>query len=94
MRLFDAEAGATAESATINVPRRDRETYRVWQVNFSANGNVVVKGRNAPDLNWVTLHTFAHTAGADQAESIVAMADMKASIDSNTGVVTVDADTF
>lgn len=92
MRVFNAEASAAVTSDPVIARPAIRETYRMWQVNFSAVGNVTIKGRNAADLNYIELATFASTDGADQAASVVAMLDMVAIIDSNTGTVTVDAD--
>lgn len=88
MRLFNASASAAAESDTVTTQHSDRGVFRPVQATISATGTVRIRGRNAPDLAWVTLHEFTESG----AETVTLMREMSGEITANTGTITLDLD--
>ncbi|NRA98170.1 MAG: hypothetical protein HRU14_18405 [Planctomycetes bacterium] len=87
MRILDTTSAAETGSAFQTLFER-RGGYRALQADISAAGTVTVEGRNAPDMEWVTLATFTSTG----AEMVATMREFRASVAGNTGTVKVEID--
>ena len=88
VRLFNAEAGASATSATIAPKEKYLGTQQLWQVNISVAGTVTLQGRLTSDLAWVTVATTTSTAAA----LVQIWPEMRATLTGNTGVVNLALD--
>lgn len=88
VRLFNAEAGASATSSVITPKGQFLGTQQLWQVTVTVAGTVTLQGRLSSDLPWVTVATTTSTAAA----LVQIWPEMRATLTGNTGSVDLALD--